>query len=839
MADSPTDSGSSGDPYINAAIAIANLLGILDKEDPGNSEVLEGIAAVGGVLNTQIEGVYQALNQRIEDQGTDVHEREELITRIISSIIGTEDSGLSEVIWQAANAITAWHDERETATKKDVLASTETISGVVTEALRSVLTGQSGLSGHVTTEADRVIRELRGDITSSETSLTDSIGTSNDLLTKILNGITNAGSTSIENVINIPSNILSGVVKEMERAIDGALGAVTQGINGILQPIEDIVDDSLTELGSNIPDTQDELTGIKDVLTKFATTAEEVNVKTGSVEDWKEALDELMYGGTGATPDNTPEPSRAPPSSPELAGPFANATIWNDCIGGYGWTDFWENPGGYIEQAIASLFSAAFGRIMVLSEINSEFIRREVRNCVSDMLLRPEEAAQSYFIGDTSRREYREIMKAQGYSNEDADKLLGNARNFASPFEYLHWWHRELIGEDQLNIILEQMRYNRDDRDAMKEASYYIPPAQDLITMAVREVFSPEARAANRQDDDYPPEFERFAGMQGISPEWAKNYWAAHWTLPSPMQGFEMLHRGVIEEKDLRQLLVALDIMPAWRQRLIDISFNPLTRVDVRRMHDIGVLDREQVLKAYKDLGYNETNAELMTEFTERYNAAPPETEVDEIQGITRGSILSFYRDELITRASAKDTLVEIGVGDLAAEAFLNHEDLKRAERQRRIAIETVIDQFEFGRINKDQARATIIALGFGEASTALSLGDIDRIEIKKTKLPSKADLGKFYLSDLIGRNAYKDGLVRLGYSGELAELYAQQMDLSREPEPEEATLAQLAAAVPSAQVETRLRLLLATYPDGGETLSEFELDALRNQIRYDIARGQ
>ena len=83
--------------------------------------------------------------------------------------------------------------------------------------------------------------------------------------------------------------------------------------------------------------------------------------------------------------------------------------------------------------------------------------------------------------------------------------------------------------------------------------------------------------------------------------------------LPSIGQGFEMLHRRVIEDADLDLLLRALDVMPFWREKLKDISYNPLTRVDVRRMHRIGVLEEEGVFNAYLDVGYNEENAQLMT----------------------------------------------------------------------------------------------------------------------------------------------------------------------------------------------------------------------------------
>ncbi|GAI69295.1 unnamed protein product, partial [marine sediment metagenome] len=88
----------------------------------------------------------------------------------------------------------------------------------------------------------------------------------------------------------------------------------------------------------------------------------------------------------------------------------------------------------------------------------------------------------------------------------------------------------------------------------------------------------------------------------------------------SILQGFEMLHRDVITPEQLNSLFMATDIMPWWREKLQAISYSPLTRVDVRRVFKMGIIDREQVYRTYLDLGYNEEKAEWLTSFTEMQN---------------------------------------------------------------------------------------------------------------------------------------------------------------------------------------------------------------------------
>ncbi|MBA7524177.1 hypothetical protein ES705_16314 [subsurface metagenome] len=234
-----------------------------------------------------------------------------------------------------------------------------------------------------------------------------------------------------------------------------------------------------------------------------------------------------------------------------------------------------------------------------------------------------------------------------------------------------------------------------------KELAYQIPPVADIITMAVREAFTPDIAARFGQYQDLPSQFVEWVGKKGLSKEWAERYWAAHWSLPSPQQGFEMLHRGVIGEGDLNMLMRALDIMPFWRDKLIQIAYRPLTRVDVRRMFALGVLDVSGVRKAYTDLGYNDYNADLMTNFTIKYTegietrreeakekveqreqearekAAQKEQEAREkalipkVSEFTTAQTLKFLTAQLITEERAIEELELLGYNEERIKVYL------------------------------------------------------------------------------------------------------------------------------------------------------------------------
>ena len=207
--------------------------------------------------------------------------------------------------------------------------------------------------------------------------------------------------------------------------------------------------------------------------------------------------------------------------------------------------------------------------------------------------------------------------------------------------------------------------------DIYKTLAYQIPPVADIITMAVREAFTPDIAAKFGQYQDFPDDLEKYGAMKGLSKEWTQRYWAAHWALPSPQQGFEMLHRGVIDYSELNMLLRAQDVMPFWRDKLVQIAYRRLTRVDIRRMYKQGVLTERDVFESYLEHGYNTENAERMTEFTIKQTLAT-------LSKFTSGDIIKAYSSRMITRSDAIGLLRDIGIRAEDANYIVSTAEYKR-----------------------------------------------------------------------------------------------------------------------------------------------------------------
>jgi len=267
----------------------------------------------------------------------------------------------------------------------------------------------------------------------------------------------------------------------------------------------------------------------------------------------------------------------------------------------------------------------------------------------------------------------------------------------------------------------------------------------------------------------------------GMTRETFKKYWAAHWHLPSVGQGYEMLHRDVIDEATLDHLMVALDIMPFWRDKLRAISYSPYTRVDVRRMHKLGIIDEEGLVRAYMDLGYDEARAEGLAEFTVLYNLDPEEREQTEEdqekkrqKEATRAAVVKAFQTNIITESEARGHLEALEYTDTAIELYLANALFTVEEEITDDRLQTIHEAF----VRRIYDYTTTVAklgelnLPGAQVETLMERWTIEKDA--KTSRPSKAELFKMYGAKVITEETLKIELEGHGYTDKYITWYME-----------------------------------------------------------------
>lgn len=280
------------------------------------------------------------------------------------------------------------------------------------------------------------------------------------------------------------------------------------------------------------------------------------------------------------------------------------------------------------------------------------------------------------------------------------------------------------ISEAQFNGLLKALDYAPTWRGPLQAIARRIPTITDMIRFAVREVYNPQLRAQLGIDAEYPEAFTAKAAMHGMNEADARDYWAAHWRLPSAQQGYRMLWRGEITQADLDALLKALDYPVKWRQPLSNIARLVPGRIDLKRMLRHEILTRAEVKAGYERLGYTPADAESLTriaeaEMTSSETASPWANRArSRLFTVTHNE----YVDESIDSTRAKALLAQVGAGPNEAVTILQLWDAERSVNRLELTPAQIKRVYKKDLYTRDVALAELAERGMSADDAAVYL---------------------------------------------------------------------------------------------------------------------
>lgn len=221
---------------------------------------------------------------------------------------------------------------------------------------------------------------------------------------------------------------------------------------------------------------------------------------------------------------------------------------------------------------------------------------------------------------------YFDLMRLNGYSRNMASQMFEGARAHANESVLITLLRRGDITPEQFETEMDKAGWSHDAQQLLLLATQFYPSPQDLVTWLAREVYEPKMVEQYGLDNElvesmYPP----FA-KAGVNEEQVKNYWRAHWQHASWTDVQRFLHWGQLgddgqpigipfTEQQASDWFRLVEIPPFWRDYFTSTAFRPYTRVDIRRMWDLGVVEDKEVIEAYQREGYNLEHARNLLTF--------------------------------------------------------------------------------------------------------------------------------------------------------------------------------------------------------------------------------
>lgn len=385
------------------------------------------------------------------------------------------------------------------------------------------------------------------------------------------------------------------------------------------------------------------------------------------------------------------------------------------------------------------------------------------------------------------------------------DKAAGYWSNSMFPVQQLNEYALTILlfrGEIEETLwfdIMKMLGYEALNATRFLQSMKPLPSKSDQVRFVVKEGYTPETIKDLLLEEgmEAPPEFVKQMHRLGFNTEDAQIEWRTHYDPLGRGEFEEMRQRlsaqqlkfktadltalGIkpeevqFESADLLRMYKIRDVFPALRKRLELISFKPITRIDIRRLEDFGLLSVDELEFRNREAGYSPADAKFLAKWTNIAN--------------TFTDVKALLKQTAITKAEATQMLIEAGAeADDAERLILRILPVIKKEKaaaNRDLSLTTLEDAYNFKLITRAQFTQTMLVYGFDATETELYIRTAEmkaalslkkQLSAEKNLTPSQ--ILKSYEIGERSKSAATTGLVSIGYDKAEAEELIKQVDI-------------------------------------------------------------
>jgi hypothetical protein len=398
--------------------------------------------------------------------------------------------------------------------------------------------------------------------------------------------------------------------------------------------------------------------------------------------------------------------------------------------------------------------------------------------------LGPDAATRCYLAGQISKEDLRCRVEMAGISYDEWDTYVYTQHTRPG-----HLQAERLFRAGKIDEAKRSNYYSlsgiRDEEDAKAFVDLYqqYPPFQDVISFMVRDVFDPAVAPTLDPEDEFSKKYVgealKLGSIAGLDPETARLYWMAHWQQPASNLLFAMMHRLrpgkvdaklVVTQADVAKQLAINDMAPAWRDKLVAISYNEISIRQARQLYQNYVISQDDVEDVYLNQGYYPERAkaaavnEAIVKIRARASQSHGWTPAALSTGYAYGKVNSvFVRQEMLRQGW---TIEEAkALEDRAGALKSGRVQLRAESRAISSSWAAILTAYKVGSV--DQATATDLLLRHGwsmdSIGVALAAEDVKSRQVVVAQ--ALTVVRRSYLSGEIDEAALSNQLTLIGVS--------------------------------------------------------------------------
>jgi len=392
---------------------------------------------------------------------------------------------------------------------------------------------------------------------------------------------------------------------------------------------------------------------------------------------------------------------------------------------------------------------AIVGFVFSLQNIMTAIIESNVIYLVNDKLRNKLLDTQTYvelmFKNPTMNDYYTNLLHKLGFNDEQIHNLQDSFQPLLSLNEANQAIKRGYINDVDYAKLLQQYGYTNTQIDTIRQLLYIASPVSHFIDNYQRSLYDDNYAQMLGLDSNLPGNIEEIAFQYGYIGDILTQMYRGSWTIPSIPELVQMRNRGLIDDNTLNYTLVNSNIAPYFRDRLVTINQPILEKRELKALHKLGVISDTDVYTGFKRLGYSDTDARHLADYTIRYDSENTPDGLRRLHELSENTIKSAFDEGIIDEQTAISKLVSIGYVIPDAQFIVStwdfHKNLQgtkgHSDNHKTQAISAVKRAYFDYAIEDTEAINDLMALGYTDvnARQEILFWELDRNLEQKTKI--------------------------------------------------------------------------------------------------------
>jgi hypothetical protein len=373
--------------------------------------------------------------------------------------------------------------------------------------------------------------------------------------------------------------------------------------------------------------------------------------------------------------------------------------------------------------------------------------------------LAPADAALGKLRGTMNDGRAHEAARVAGITDEDFQTLVDNTGEPPAVEMLLSLWRRGKISTEKLDHGIRQSRVRNEWIDIVHEMSV-IPPSPAEALNAYLEGQIPREEAVKRYREG------------GGDPTWFEHAFNAEGEAPTPNMLSELANRGIIpwggegpKVTSFKQGFLEGPWRNKWEESMRKLAeYLPPPRT-ITALVGNASLSKKEAYQLFRKQG-------LTPDLAEAYVKSATTDKTAKQKNLAVTQISALYRDQAIDREQAVKMWGDLGYDQHEAHFLATLTDLERIQRFTETAISTIHSRYTGHAVKRHEASSDLDQLGVPakQRNSLLEMWDLERDA--KVKRLTAAEVHKAVHKNLLTEEQGMNRLEQMGYPRRDAEIY-------------------------------------------------------------------